>query len=110
MSVSVIFSRNRDRRTCNMFIDNQLMNEDIPFIPELAVDHRGMELVFYLADKFPNNTIDELWELVNLDVYTEKPFIIMAGFKYWKDPKYIKEGIEERLQIRTSFNNNLKHY
>jgi hypothetical protein len=75
-AVLVIFSRNKDRKTVNMFVDGFLISDEIPFIPSKAVDHRGSALWFYAQE----NGLS--WPDFQLDEFTEQPSEVERGFMY----------------------------
>lgn len=87
--IRVVFSRNKDKKTANMFIDNFLIDEDIPFIPSLAMDHRGTALYFYTKE---NGLV---WADVELDEFTEHPSEVGRAFEYMHKPWLIREAIQE---------------
>lgn len=98
--MDVIFARNKDRKTCNMFIDTELVNEDIPFIPSRAMDHRGTALWYYAKE---NNLERE--ELI-LDEYTEQPSEVWRAWDYSFNPTHVQESILEREQMKKTKHNN----
>lgn len=90
----VIFSRNKDRKTATMFISNFLIDEDIPYLPHKATDHRGAALYFYAQE----NSLD--WRDFELDEFTEKPEEVERGFFHLSHPELINEAIEESNEQR----------
>lgn len=86
----VVFSKNKDGKTVNMFIDDVLIDEDIPYIPAKAVDHRGTALYFYGLD----------WDEYQLDELTEKPQEVLRAYNYMHHPELIRIAIEESNEQR----------
>lgn len=86
----IVFSRNKDKKTANLFVNNFLINEDIPFIPRLATDHRGLTLFYYCLEN------DLEWADLEFDEFTEQLFEIKRGFDYMENPVHVPEFIEER--------------
>jgi len=85
----VVFSRNKDRKTANMFIDDYLWEEDIPFVPTKAMDHRGVALYLYALE----NNLE--WQDFALDELTERPDEVERGFFHMTDNDTIDRMIEE---------------
>jgi hypothetical protein len=85
----VIFSRNKDRKTANLFVDGFLISQEIPYIPTKAVDHRGNALYFFAME----NSLK--WADFELDELTETPSEIKRGWDYMFQPSLIAKAIKE---------------
>jgi len=78
------FNLNKDNITLSMEIDGENIADNILFIPEKCVDHRGLALNLY-ASEHGYKLNDFIFDDVNGE--------IKRGFNYMLNPIYIKRAI-----------------
>lgn len=88
------FLNNKDKKTTTFLADHMIINDEIPYVPELLVDHRGLNL--YLFCKEADIAEEELEFGVETENYEE----LQRGFQYMFDPIYVRQNIEEREKNR----------
>lgn len=90
----VEFIPNSDGITCSFFVNSQLIDKEVPFVPSRLVDSRGIALFyFFLSDgaskksdfvmkfettEFINDTVDERRELKRLYDYLLNPVYVFS--------------------------------
>lgn len=93
--VSIEFKPNIDGITTSMFVNNQIVDDEIPFVPNKLVDSRGIalwklcmerRLNFETDLEFINETWDEKRELKRL-------------FDYMLNPVYVKEYLQSSIKV-----------
>jgi hypothetical protein len=89
--MNVIFSKNRDGKTANMFIDGDLKTISIPYIPSRGIDHRAVALYYQAAPE--GKKISD----IVFDVETENIDYIRQAFQYMSYPKEVSVSIYRRL-------------
>ena len=80
--MNVDFMPNNDGITCSMLVENKVIVDEIPYVPEKCVDHRGLYLYllgindYILPKNIPNKSE------------------IDRGFEYMNNPIFVKQAIK----------------
>jgi hypothetical protein len=77
----VEFFPNRDNITCSFIVNSQVLNPEVPFVPNKLVDSRGIVLYLFLLEvhgiienvQFVGESIDEEREIKRLYNYLFNP-------------------------------------
>jgi len=85
----VNFLPNKDKKTTTMFIDDQIAEDEVPYVPSKLVDHRGAYL-FGIAERE-----GLVWPDFEFDLSITDVDKIKRDFIYRYDPIYVKEAIRD---------------
>ena len=80
----VEFIPNKDNITCSFIVNSQVMDKDVPFVPNKLVDSRGIVLYLFLLGmrtvienvQFVGESIDEEREIKRLYNYLFNPIYV----------------------------------
>lgn len=89
----VKFEQNKnDQNTVLMIVDNKIIINDIPYIPEKCIDQRGLNLYIYLKKQ---GKLNEKYLISTEDNSNNK---VLEGFNYMFNPVYVLESIKEFMR------------
>lgn len=77
-----------NKKAVDMYVDGALIQDDIPYIPSLATDHRGAAIYFFL--------LGEGLDMDEVDVEAEDLAEVERGYNYMFNPKHVREAFIER--------------
>lgn len=81
-----------NNKAVDMLVDGHLIQEDIPYIPSKATDHRGTAVYLFLLDTDDDIEIDEI-DFGNTENLSE----VIRAHEYMYHPWHVKESVNERL-------------
>lgn len=87
MQQEVNFIKEKDNKSLLMIVNKKIVMENIPYIPEKCVDHRGVSI--YIFFKQNNLNIENLKLSSNVENVNE----VWRGYNYMKNPIFVKQAI-----------------
>lgn len=85
------FLKNKDGKTTTFLANHQIINDEVPYIPEKVVDHRGLALYLFCGETLT------FWDELKFGEGADENFSeLERGFDYMFNPIFVKEEIEAR--------------
>lgn len=83
--MNLVFNPNSTSFTCTMLVNDEIINNSVPFYPEKCIDHRGFNLFLYIRQ---NN-----YDLNDFKFQVMEFGEIMRGYNYMLNPVYLKQAV-----------------
>ena len=81
------FQVNNDKRTCTMFYNNVVVNDDVPYVPNKLVDHRGLYMYLHINK---NKIVDK-----SFDTNVPNFHYVVESYRYMMNPYHVKEAVSQ---------------